>query len=59
MYQVFNMGARLEIYTDNKTAEDVVRIAESFGIDAQISGRFELAEQKELLIESEYGQFRY
>jgi phosphoribosylformylglycinamidine cyclo-ligase len=59
MYQVFNMGARLEIYTDAKTAEDIVRIAGGFGIDAQVSGYFEDADKKELLIESEYGRFTY
>ena len=59
MYQVFNMGARLEIYTDAKTAEEVVKIAGSFGIDAQVSGYFEAADQKELLIESPVGSFKY
>jgi phosphoribosylformylglycinamidine cyclo-ligase len=59
MYQVFNMGARLEIYTDNKTAEDIVGIAGNFGIDAQVSGYFEQAETAELTIEGPYGTFRY
>jgi phosphoribosylformylglycinamidine cyclo-ligase len=59
MYQVFNMGARLEIFTDKDTAADIVRIATSFGIDAQISGYVEASDKKELTIESEYGTFRY
>jgi len=58
MYQVFNMGARLEIYTDQKTAEDVVKIARSLGIDAQVSGYFEEG-AKGLTIESEKGTFEY
>jgi phosphoribosylformylglycinamidine cyclo-ligase len=59
MYQVFNMGQRLEIFTDQKTAEGIVAIAAGLNIDAQISGYVEHAEKKELIIESEYGTFRY
>lgn len=59
MYQVFNMGQRLEIYTDKDTAADIVAIARSFQIDAQISGHVEASEKKEVLIESSYGQFVY
>ncbi len=59
MYQVFNMGQRLEIYTDKDTAADIVSIARSFQIDAQISGHVEAAEKKEIIIESSYGQFVY
>jgi len=59
MYQVFNMGQRLEIYTDKDTAEAIVALAKSFGIDAQISGYVENADKKEVRIESEYGSFLY
>jgi len=59
MYQVFNMGQRLEIYTDKDTAEAIVALAKSFGIDAQISGYVEDADKKEVRIESEYGSFLY
>ena len=59
MYQVFNMGQRLEIFTDAATAESIITISKSFGIDAQISGRVEEAAQKELVIESEFGTFNY
>ncbi|MBS1775878.1 MAG: phosphoribosylformylglycinamidine cyclo-ligase [Bacteroidetes bacterium] len=59
MYQVFNMGQRLEIYTDTQTAEDIVAISESFGIEAVISGYVEKAEKKEVLIESNHGLFTY
>ena len=59
MYQVFNMGQRLEIFTDKDTAEGIVEISKSFNIDAQISGRVEMAEKKEVVIESPYGNFIY
>lgn len=59
MYQVFNMGARLEMYCDATTAKSVVAIATGFGIDATISGRVEAAEQKELVIDGPYGRFVY
>jgi len=59
MYQVFNMGQRLEIYTDAVTAELVIAIARQFGIDAQVSGYVEASEKKEVMIVSEHGNFVY
>lgn len=59
MYQVFNMGQRLEIFTDKDTAESIIAISKSFGIDAEISGYVEDAPQKEVVIKSEYGTFTY
>lgn len=59
MYQVFNMGQRLEIFTDKETAESIIAISKSFDIDAQISGYVEAAEKKEVVIESEHGSFSY
>jgi len=59
MYQVFNMGQRLEIFTDAQTAASLVAIADSFQIEAAISGYVEAAEKSELIIESEWGQFTY
>jgi phosphoribosylformylglycinamidine cyclo-ligase len=41
MYQVFNMGCRLEIYTNENTADQLIHIANDFGIDAQVIGRVE------------------
>jgi phosphoribosylformylglycinamidine cyclo-ligase len=41
MYQVFNMGCRMEIYTDEKNADDIISIAKKFEIDAQVIGRVE------------------
>lgn len=59
MYQVFNMGQRLEVFTHQAAAEKMVEIAESFGIEARISGRVETAETNNLIIESEFGRFEY
>ena len=50
MYQVFNMGCRLEVYTDEKAAADIISIARSFDIDAQVIGRVEAAAQQSLVI---------
>lgn len=50
MYQVFNMGCRLEIYTDEKAAPEMIRIAQEFGIDAQVIGRVEEAARKSIVI---------
>jgi len=50
MYQVFNMGTRLEIYTNGKDAENIISVAKSFGIGARVVGRVEENGKKELLI---------
>lgn len=59
MYQVFNMGQRLEIFTDKDTAEAIVEIAKSFDIEAVVSGYVEEHDTKEVVIESEHGSFTY
>ncbi|MBU3661753.1 MAG: phosphoribosylformylglycinamidine cyclo-ligase [Bacteroidetes bacterium] len=59
MYKVFNMGNLLEFYTDPKTAEDLIKIANAFGIEAQIIGRVEPSDKKELEIVSAHGRFVY
>ncbi|MGB0806025.1 MAG: AIR synthase related protein [Salibacteraceae bacterium] len=59
MYQVFNMGHRMEIYTDEETAKEIIKISESFNIPAQIVGRVEASEKRELVIHSEFGEFTY
>ena len=59
MYKVFNMGSRLEIYTDEKSAEDMIAIAKSFNIHAQIIGHVEPSDRKQLTIKSKYGIFEY
>ncbi|RZK12561.1 MAG: phosphoribosylformylglycinamidine cyclo-ligase [Flavobacterium sp.] len=50
MYQVFNMGCRLEVYTNEKSADNIISTAKEFGIDAKIIGRVEQAVKNELLI---------
>jgi phosphoribosylformylglycinamidine cyclo-ligase len=59
MYQVFNMGHRMEIYVDKSIAESIIDIAKSFNVAAQIIGRVETADAKQLTIESEFGTFKY
>jgi phosphoribosylformylglycinamidine cyclo-ligase len=48
MFQVFNMGCRLEIYTDAEAADRIISMAEGFGIEARIIGRVEHSDQKNL-----------
>jgi phosphoribosylformylglycinamidine cyclo-ligase len=55
MYQVFNMGCRMEIYTDKDFAETIIQEAASFNIDAQIIGRVEASDKKELMIKTKNG----
>jgi len=50
MYQVFNMGCRMEIYTDEDFASEIIRQAAKFQIQSQIIGRVEASEKKELMI---------
>jgi phosphoribosylformylglycinamidine cyclo-ligase len=55
MYQVFNMGHRLEIFTNQKTAEALINIAAEFNIEAQIVGRVEAASQSSLHLHTSTG----
>lgn len=50
MYEVFNMGCRLEIYCDASDADIMIRTAKQFNIDAQVIGRVEAGLKKELII---------
>ena len=59
MYKVFNMGHRMEIYTDSTTANKIIEISNSCGIDAQVIGRVQSYETKKLSISSELGNFEY
>ena len=59
MYKVFNMGHRMEIYTDAETAKEIIAISESFQIDAKVVGRVEASATKKLTIKSEFGEFHY
>mmetsp|Transcript_9554 Transcript_9554/g.21307 ORF Transcript_9554/g.21307 Transcript_9554/m.21307 type:complete len:2146 (-) Transcript_9554:573-7010(-) len=60
MYKVFNMGHRMEFYTDKDSAEKIIEISKSFGIHAQVVGRVVAAPgEKRVTIKSEYGEFEY
>jgi phosphoribosylformylglycinamidine cyclo-ligase len=59
MYEVFNMGHRFEIYTEENVANEIIDIAKSFNIDAQIIGRCEKNNTNKLTIQSPYGNFEY
>ncbi|WP_424494830.1 AIR synthase related protein [Salinimicrobium sp. GXAS 041] len=59
MYQVFNMGHRMELYVDESIAEDIIAISKSFDVDAKIIGKVEASEEKKLTIKSEFGEYRY
>jgi phosphoribosylformylglycinamidine cyclo-ligase len=59
MYQTFNMGHRLEIYTDEKTAEKIIQMAQEQQIQARIIGHVEPAESQKLTLISDAGTFVY
>ncbi len=59
MYQVFNMGCRLEIYCEAADAAVMIDAASQFGIDAQVIGRVEASDKKELLIRLGGEEIRY
>lgn len=59
MYQVFNMGHRMEVYMDEARAEELIRTAADFGMEAQVIGRVEAADKPELHIASAHGKFDY
>ena len=52
MYEVFNMGHRMEIYCNSSLANEIISISRSFNIEAQIIGKVEKSDKKELIIES-------
>lgn len=52
MYQVFNMGCRLELYLQPEQAERAIAIATSLGIEAQIIGRVEASDKAEVIVEA-------
>jgi phosphoribosylformylglycinamidine cyclo-ligase len=59
MYKVFNMGHRMEIYLPEKFADPIIKISESFDVQAQIIGRVESSDRPRVIIDSEYGHFEY
>ena len=59
MYQVFNMGHRMELFVPEAVASTLISISMSYGVDAQIVGRVEASKEKQLTISSPYGEFKY
>ena len=59
MYRVFNMGHRMELYVPQEIAAQLISISESYNIPAQIIGRVEAADKKQVTITSEFGEFVY
>jgi phosphoribosylformylglycinamidine cyclo-ligase len=59
MYKVFNMGHRMELYLSEEHAAKVIEISKSFRVDARIIGHVEKSHVRELVIESEFGRFKF
>lgn len=59
MYQTFNMGHRMELYVPQEIADELICISTGFGVDAQIVGRVEASDKKQLTIKTEHGEFSY
>ena len=59
MYKVFNMGHRMEIYVPFEIASELIAISESFGIAAQVIGKVDSFDGKQVSIKSEKGEFSY
>lgn len=59
MYQVFNMGHRMEIYLPARHADTVMAIAEKYGIEARILGRVKKGQGEKVQVKSEFGTFEY
>ena len=59
MYQVFNMGHRLEIFTTGEKAPALVNIATQLGIEAKVVGRVEASDTKQLLLKGSFGEITF
>ena len=59
MYQVFNMGHRMELYVSPDKVEEIISISDSFNVKAQIVGRVEAAPKNKLTLDTTYGTFDY
>ena len=59
MYQVFNMGCRMEIYTNESAVESIISLASTFGIQAQVIGRVEASTRKELVVKTTDAEIVY
>ena len=52
MYNVFNMGHRMEIYCDREYADEIIEISKKYDVDAKVIGRVESSDKKELIIDN-------
>ena len=59
MYQVFNMGHRMELYLSPPKADALIEIAQRYGIEAQVIGRVEEFEGRKVTVDGPYGCFEY
>ncbi len=59
MYKVFNMGHRMEFYTDEATARGIIDIAKGFNVDAQVIGYVDAAERAQVTVDGENGRYEY
>ena len=59
MYQVFNMGHRMELYVEENLADTIISISKSFNVEAKIIGRVEASKEKRVTIKSQFGTFEY
>lgn len=59
MYEIFNMGHRMELYVAPEVASDIIAISELFNVPAQVIGRVEASQKKQLTIKSHQGLFQY
>jgi phosphoribosylformylglycinamidine cyclo-ligase len=59
MYKVFNMGHRMEVYLNEKFAQQVIDISKSFGVEANVIGRVETSTVKQVTVKGTNGEFHY
>lgn len=59
MYQVFNMGHRMEVYCKKELSESIIQISKEFDVDAKVIGYVEKSSKNELIIESENSSIKY
>ncbi len=59
MYQVFNMGHRMEFYVAPRHADAIIKISEQFGIEAKVIGKVKAAQGEKITVKSKYGKFEY
>ena len=59
MYEVFNMGHRMEIYTDSETANAIIELSLAMGVDAQVIGRCESFSGKRVTVSGAHGTYQY